>query len=61
VLTGGSKKQILVVEDDPDLRDALGEALSDEGYSVAGAGHGAEALDLLGEAKAARPRSSCST
>jgi CheY-like chemotaxis protein len=35
------------VEDDPDLRAALGEVLRDEGYAVVGAAHGQEALSLL--------------
>lgn len=39
--------KILIVEDDPDLREALGEILRDEGYCVAGASHGGEALALL--------------
>jgi len=46
-MPSGSSKRILVVEDDPDLREALGEILRDEGYTVAGAGHGQEALELL--------------
>ena len=47
VLANYGEKRILVVEDDPDLREALAEILRDEGYSVAGASHGAEALALL--------------
>jgi len=39
--------KILIVEDDPDLREALGEILRDEGYCVNGASHGGEALALL--------------
>lgn len=38
---------ILIVEDDADLREALSEILREEGYSVAGAEHGRDALDLL--------------
>ncbi len=38
---------ILVVDDDADLRDALGEILLDDGYRVAAAANGREALDLL--------------
>jgi CheY-like chemotaxis protein len=39
---------ILVVEDDADIRDALKDLLSSEGYSVATAVNGADALDALG-------------
>ena len=35
------------MEDDTDLREALSEILRDEGYAVAGASHGLEALQLL--------------
>ena len=40
-------KHILIIEDDADLREALVEALRDEGYEAAGAMHGREALDRL--------------
>ena len=43
---------ILVVDDDPDIRDSLREVLEDEGYDVACVGNGREALDHL---KAAKP------
>jgi CheY-like chemotaxis protein len=39
---------ILIVEDDIDIREALSEVLNDEGYQVAVAGHGREALDMIG-------------
>ena len=39
--------RILIVEDDSDLREALSEVLRDEGYSVAMAADGREALDRL--------------
>ncbi|HEX2049894.1 MAG TPA: response regulator transcription factor [Actinomycetota bacterium] len=39
--------KILVVDDEPALRDALGRALRIEGYDVAFARDGAEALDAL--------------
>src|SRR5207247_2102614 len=37
-----------IIEDDPDLRDALGELLSGEGYEVATAADGREGLRRLG-------------
>jgi CheY-like chemotaxis protein len=40
-------KSILVVEDDPDIRDTIADILSDEGYTVLSAKHGAEGLDCL--------------
>jgi len=40
---------ILVVEDDEDIRDAIGEILSHEGYDVALAENGQHALEKLGE------------
>jgi CheY-like chemotaxis protein len=43
----GERPKLLVVEDDPDLRDALSDALSASGYSVDCAGNGREALDYL--------------
>jgi CheY-like chemotaxis protein len=39
--------RILVVEDDPDVREVLIEILSDKGFVVAGASNGREALALL--------------
>ena len=38
---------ILVVDDDPDIRDSLAEILSDEGYRVSGAQNGRDALAYL--------------
>jgi len=38
---------ILVVDDDADIRESVVDALSDEGYRVAGASDGGEALRLL--------------
>lgn len=40
---------VLVVEDDPILRDTLVEVLHDELYEVRSAANGRAALDLLGE------------
>jgi CheY-like chemotaxis protein len=39
--------RILVIEDDLSIREALAELLAEEGYAVACAANGAEALDLL--------------
>ena len=39
--------RILVVEDDPEVRDALTFLLTEEGYSVTAAADGQEALDHL--------------
>src|SRR5215470_6078816 len=46
--------QVLIVEDDPDLREALAIALKDEGFSLERAGNGLEAIELL--RKGLRPR-----
>lgn len=43
--------QVLVVEDDQDVRDAVGETLEDAGYAVSTAGNGALALDTLESSK----------
>ncbi len=39
--------RVLVVDDDPDIRDALSEALRAEGYDATAASNGSEALDAL--------------
>jgi CheY-like chemotaxis protein len=46
--SGGARPVILVVEDDPDALEALGDLLESHGYAVTSARHGAEALELLG-------------
>jgi DNA-binding response OmpR family regulator len=38
--------RILVVEDDPSLREIIAEALDEDGYAVNSAGNGATALEL---------------
>jgi CheY-like chemotaxis protein len=41
------KAAVLLVDDDQDVLDALAELLSDEGFEVAEAHNGCEALDLM--------------
>ncbi len=45
--TQRSRSCILIVEDDPDFRDTLAELLQLEGYRVAQAANGREALEHL--------------
>jgi CheY-like chemotaxis protein len=40
-------RRILLVDDDPDLRQSLAEALEEAGYSVERAANGQEALEVL--------------
>ena len=49
MLTGGVKARpkVLIVDDDRDIREALGELLADEGFAVEAAWNGAEALKRL--------------
>jgi len=47
------RKLILVVEDDPDLRETLLEVLEDEGFEVLMAADGGEALAALEERRGA--------
>ena len=47
LLVGGLNRTVLVIEDDPDVRNALAELLSGEGYQVSATADGAEALDTL--------------
>ncbi|MFT3770120.1 MAG: response regulator [Minicystis sp.] len=42
-------KRILVVDDDPDLREAMIDVLAGEGYHLVTAANGREALDLLAQ------------
>jgi CheY-like chemotaxis protein len=47
VASGSPAPEVLIVEDDIDIRDALSQILEEEGYSVSTAANGQEALDLL--------------
>ena len=41
------RKRVLLVDDDPDLRDILQEILEDEGYDVIPVGDGSQAVEYL--------------
>jgi CheY-like chemotaxis protein len=47
-----AQKTVLVVEDDPDIRDIVQDLLESEGYDVVPASHGRQALEFLSEATA---------
>ena len=40
-------RTVLIVEDDRDLREAIGEILEHDRFHVMHAAHGAEAIDIL--------------
>src|SRR6266542_4145947 len=42
-----ANREVLVVEDDTDLRESLSQALRDHGFTVTQAANGQQALDLL--------------
>jgi CheY-like chemotaxis protein len=46
---GPPERLVLVVDDDPDILDAICDILEGEGYRVSRARHGAEALEKVGE------------
>src|SRR6267143_402759 len=52
----GSNETILVVDDDPEIRESLSELLDHRGYSVLQAENGRRALDVL---KAVPPQTPC--
>ncbi len=47
--TAPGRETMLVVDDEPDLRDLVTQVLETEGYHVISAGSGAEALELWGK------------
>jgi CheY-like chemotaxis protein len=49
------ERVVLVVDDDPSIRETLADLLSDEGYSVVTAINGVEALDKLRAPAQVRP------
>jgi CheY-like chemotaxis protein len=49
------ERVVLVVDDDPGIREALADLLGEEGYRVVTAMNGVEALDKLREPSQARP------
>ena len=46
-MTPTERRDVLIVDDDPDIRDAVGECLRYEGYDVHSATDGRDALDRL--------------
>jgi CheY-like chemotaxis protein len=46
-VTPSPRGDVLIVDDDPDIRDAVGECLRYEGYDVHSAADGRAALDTL--------------
>lgn len=50
-MSPGTQKQILVVEDDADIQEALTQILENEGYRVASADNGLSAMSYLRTAR----------
>jgi CheY-like chemotaxis protein len=50
-VSGGSARTILIVEDDDELRDLVGDLLEEEGYDVVPATNGKQAMDFLHSAR----------
>ena len=46
-MTPTERRDVLIVDDDPDIRDAVGECLRYEGYDVHSAADGRDALERL--------------
>src|SRR6266404_2323270 len=54
LIVGGARmaqKTVLLVEDDPDIRDIVQDVLEAEGYDVVPASHGRQALEFLSGAR----------
>lgn len=49
VSQNGHHPRVLVVDDDDELAEVLRQALRESGYAVATVGHGAAALELIGQ------------
>ena len=47
----GQRRQVLIVDDDADVRDALFDAFEHEGYAAAAAANGQEALTMLSDGR----------
>jgi len=54
-MNSNPQKQILIVEDSPDLQALLGQLLFDEGYAVKSSMNGQEAFDYLRARKDPQP------
>lgn len=52
MLERDAHRSILIVDDDPDIRDTLTQILEDEGYRIFAAANGQEALACLRQAAA---------
>jgi len=49
VVSSVGKKRVLIADDDPGVRDLLGEIVSGEGFEVVAVGDGAEAVATVGK------------
>jgi CheY-like chemotaxis protein len=49
MVDGKNERLVLIVDDDNDIREVLGEVLAEAGYEVVGAKDGADALRVLRE------------
>ena len=50
-----AQKTVLLVEDDPDIRDIVQDVLEAEGYDVVPASHGRQALEFLNDVRGRVP------
>jgi CheY-like chemotaxis protein len=50
-----AQKMVLLVEDDPDIRDIVQDVLEAEGYDVVPASHGRQALEFLKDTRDTEP------